>query len=559
MQSLNLRLGSSSSLTYQQLDTNFKRIKAAIDALETSVAGSGLGTVTSVGLSLPNIFSISGSPVTTAGTLTATLASQTGNYVFAAPSSSDGTPSFRALTLSDLPTISIGKGGLGLTSIIPTDYLLASNGSGYEGRVISVGPGPLTITQGTGSILLGINLGSISLTDLGGVLPPTSGGTNQSAYTKGDTLYASATNTLSRLSIGTTGQVLTVDASGVPKWASPSASGVTSVNGQVGVLSLTTSTSGSDFTISSPSSGTIQFNIPTASASNRGLLSSTDWSNFNSKLNSINGLTNTAQTLSVGTSGTDFTITSTGSTHTFNLPSASASNRGLLTSADWTTFNSKMTGSGTNGTIPIFNGTNSITNSLFAYTSAFLTGNLTFSSGESGANIRSFGTVSGNITAGTSTINAGLFGSASGMGVQWTTGYGFSFLLGTTTVASFNTSGTIQFSRGFAVDGFTYYSTVGGASTSIANSSYGVVIGASTAASVTVALPSAPIDGQEVCIAAEANRTITVTSSKSIFGQNSGVSIPINVSGGSAGAASIFLKYVSSGNGGTGAWYITGL
>ena len=44
------------------------------------------------------------------------------------------------------------------------------------------------------------------------------GGTAQSSYTTGDILYASATNTLSKLGIGSTGQVLTV-ASGVPSWA----------------------------------------------------------------------------------------------------------------------------------------------------------------------------------------------------------------------------------------------------------------------------------------------------------------------------------------------------
>lgn len=62
--------------------------------------------VTSVALSLPNIFTVSGSPVTTTGTLSATLASQTQNYVFAAPTSGNGSPVFRALTVGDLPDIS---------------------------------------------------------------------------------------------------------------------------------------------------------------------------------------------------------------------------------------------------------------------------------------------------------------------------------------------------------------------------------------------------------------------------------------------------------------------
>jgi hypothetical protein len=53
------------------------------------------------------------------------------------------------------------------------------------------------------------------------------------------------------------------------------------------------------------------------------------------------------QYLAVGTSGTDFNISSATDTHTFNLPTASATNRGALSSADWTTFNGKVSPSDT--------------------------------------------------------------------------------------------------------------------------------------------------------------------------------------------------------------------
>jgi len=66
-----------------------------------------------------------------------------------------------------------------------------------------------------------------------------------------------------------------------------------------------------------------------------------------SGITSLNGLTASTQTFSTGTSGTDFNISSATSTHTFNLPTASATNRGALSSADWSTFNSKVGGSGT--------------------------------------------------------------------------------------------------------------------------------------------------------------------------------------------------------------------
>lgn len=67
----------------------------------------GSGTVTSVGLSLPSVFTVSGTPVTESGTLTATLANQAANAVFAGPTTgSAATPGFRALAPADIPDIS---------------------------------------------------------------------------------------------------------------------------------------------------------------------------------------------------------------------------------------------------------------------------------------------------------------------------------------------------------------------------------------------------------------------------------------------------------------------
>jgi hypothetical protein len=59
-------------------------------------------------------------------------------------------------------------------------------------------------------------------------------------------------------------------------------------------------------------------------------------------ITAINSLTGAAQTIGVGTSGTDFAVSSSGTAHTLNLPTASASNRGALSSADWSTFNGKQ-------------------------------------------------------------------------------------------------------------------------------------------------------------------------------------------------------------------------
>ena len=68
--------------------------------------------------------------------------------------------------------------------------------------------------------------------------PTLQGGTGLSSYTSGDTLYASATNVLSKLAKGTDGQVLTL-ASGIPSWATPAAGTVTSVSGTTNRITST--------------------------------------------------------------------------------------------------------------------------------------------------------------------------------------------------------------------------------------------------------------------------------------------------------------------------------
>jgi hypothetical protein len=69
---------------------------------------------------------------------------------------------------------------------------------------------------------------------------------------------------------------------------------------------------------------------------------------FTTGLTALNGLTAQVQNFATGTSGTDFGISSSTATHTFNLPDASASARGVVTTGTQTfagikTFNSTIT------------------------------------------------------------------------------------------------------------------------------------------------------------------------------------------------------------------------
>jgi hypothetical protein len=66
---------------------------------------SGVGSVTSVGLTVPSRQTVSGSPVTNAGTLAITDNTQSANLVFAGPSSgSAAAPTFRTLVSADVPS-----------------------------------------------------------------------------------------------------------------------------------------------------------------------------------------------------------------------------------------------------------------------------------------------------------------------------------------------------------------------------------------------------------------------------------------------------------------------
>jgi len=97
--------------------------KGRVTAASSGTTG-GSGTVTSVGLSLPSFITVSGSPVTTSGTLTGTLATQAANAIFAGPTTGVvAAPTFRTLVAADIPAISLTSG---VSGILPA----ASGGTG---------------------------------------------------------------------------------------------------------------------------------------------------------------------------------------------------------------------------------------------------------------------------------------------------------------------------------------------------------------------------------------------------------------------------------------------
>jgi hypothetical protein len=227
--------------------------------------------VTSVALALPvSVFTVSGSPVTSSGTLTGSFATQTANTVFAGPATgSAATPTFRALVSADIPNNAANTTGtasnitattnatLTTLSALTTAGSLAISGSQVSGGTFGAVNGsaltnlsaaalsgvlPVGVTGGSGlSIATSQLTGDVSLTtQVSGILPIANGGTNASSAasafanlspltTAGQIIYENATPAPAALNIGSTGQVLTV-VGGLPAWATPATSGtVTSV------------------------------------------------------------------------------------------------------------------------------------------------------------------------------------------------------------------------------------------------------------------------------------------------------------------------------------------
>jgi hypothetical protein len=94
----------------------------------------GTGSVTSVALSAPGIFTVAGSPVTTTGTLALSLATQSANTIFAGPTSGGAaTPAFRPLHANDISALiaigvtvpsymSVADATLGPTDTLALDF-----------------------------------------------------------------------------------------------------------------------------------------------------------------------------------------------------------------------------------------------------------------------------------------------------------------------------------------------------------------------------------------------------------------------------------------------------
>ena len=368
-----------------------KRLTLNAGATDVEWVADGGGSVTSVDVSGGTTgLTTSGGPITSSGTITiaGTLAvtnGGTGGTTQATARTGLGLGSVAVLTaaaangaatldsggtvpMSQIPASLIGAVNYQGTWNASTNTPTLASGVGTKGYYYVVSVAGSTNLDGISDWILGdwaiysgtawqkidntdavtsVNgyTGTVVLTqsDIGGTVAVANGGTGQTSYTNGQILIGNTTgNTLTKTTL-TAGTGITV---------TNSTGSITIENSTLGtvtsVAALTLGTTGTDLSSTVANSTTtpvITLQVPTASATNRGALSSTDWSTFNNKgSGTVTSVTGTAPVASSG-----------GTTPAISMAAATTSVDGYLTSVDWNTFNNKGSGTVTSvtGTSPV--------------------------------------------------------------------------------------------------------------------------------------------------------------------------------------------------------------
>lgn len=256
------------------------------------------GSVTSVGLASPAEFTVSGSPVTSTGTLTLTKATQTANTIWAGPTTgSAAQPTFRALVIGDLPatgtpdnttylrgdgtwaTVSSGSGTVTSVSVVTTN--------GFAGTVANATTTPaITLTTSVTGVLKGN----------GTAISAATAGTDYSAGTAalGTGIVKSTTGT-GALTIAVAGDFPTLNQNTTGSAASFTGSLVGDVTGTQGATAI--------------SAATVTGKAITGFSSGAGTVSATD--TILQAINKLDGNTAAKLTSPLTTKGDVLTYTST--------------------------------------------------------------------------------------------------------------------------------------------------------------------------------------------------------------------------------------------------------
>ena len=272
-----------------------------------SATGSG-GTVTSVTGTAPVVSSGGTAPAISMAAATTSVSGYLTSTDWTTFNNKQASGSYLTTVISDAPLTGSGTSGSHLSIPAATTsvsgYLTSTDWTTFNNK----GSGTVTSVTGTA--------GRVSST----------GGTTPVIDLVSGIASAGTTGSVSLIpvvTIDTYGRVTSITTAANPQGT------VTSV------AAITLGTTGTDLS-STVATGTttpaITLQVPTASASNRGVLSAADWTTFNSKgSGTVTSVTGSAPVVSSG-----------GTTPAISMAAATTSVSGYLTSTDWTTFNSKQ-------------------------------------------------------------------------------------------------------------------------------------------------------------------------------------------------------------------------
>lgn len=219
-----------------------------LDSIQSTITGNlPSGSVTSVGLSLPSIFNVQGSPVTSSGILTGVLNTQPANTFFAGPSTGgSATPVFRSVSINEMSDVNI-------TSPVLNNVLLYDGSQWVNSTVPS---GSVTSVSATGSA--GLTVGGSPITSSGTLtFTLDTGLQNLASFSTTGILVASGIDTwVSRTLSGTTNRITVTNGTGVS--ANPTIDIASTYAGQASITTLGTITAGTwnGTTISTARGGT---------------------------------------------------------------------------------------------------------------------------------------------------------------------------------------------------------------------------------------------------------------------------------------------------------------